>query len=151
MKKIIIRLLSALTKEIKIGFKRLAVICIIGLIGFSNYGYGSVNGEDRDGWTPLFYSVINGNYEASKSLIYDGADVNARDNTGATAFHYAAFLGKSKIAKLLIDSGSNFKSLDNDKWTPWHYATVRNKIKSILSIIKRKAPGTLEGKKVCQP
>ncbi len=73
MQKIIIRLFSALTKEIKISLiggvlaagaiQRLAMIGIIGLIGFSNYSYGAgadVNIKDNSGATPLHFNVING-------------------------------------------------------------------------------------------
>ncbi len=125
MQKIIIRLFSALTKEIKIGFKRLAVIGVIGLIGFSNYGYGAgadVNTRDNSGSTPLIAAVINGHYDVAKVLIEYKADVNIPNNKGATALHYASFLGYSNIAKLLIDAGADVNAKDNDGWTPLKYA-----------------------------
>ena len=49
----------------------------------------------------------DGNIEAVKQHLADGADVNAKLDRGYTALHYAAHEGHKEIAQLLIAAGAD--------------------------------------------
>ena len=48
-----------------------------------------------------------GNIEAVKKALADGANVNAKDEDGETSLHRAAWSGLKEIAELLISNGSD--------------------------------------------
>ena len=55
-----------------------------------------------------------GNVEAVKQAIADGADVNAKGDIGRTPLHWAANEGHKEIAELLISEGADVNAMDND-------------------------------------
>ena len=61
-----------------------------------------------------------GNIEAVKQAIDDGADVNAKTDDGGTPLHYAADGGHMEVAELLIAKGADVNA--DDEWTPLHFA-----------------------------
>ena len=77
-----------------------------------------VDDLDRDGRTPLFYSVRDGELDISSHLINAGADVNARDENLDTPLHFAARENQVGSAKLLLESGANVNALDSHGNTP---------------------------------
>ena len=56
--------------------------------------------------TLLMEATQQGDVEAVRSLLEDGADPNAAQGDGLTALHLAAQAGKLDIAKLLIGAGA---------------------------------------------
>jgi cytohesin len=68
-----------------------------------------------------------GNIEADKQHLADGADVNAKNRSGATAMHStplceAAGGGHKEVAELLIERGADVNAKNNLGGTPLHNA-----------------------------
>ena len=63
-----------------------------------------------------------GNVEAVKQAIADGADVNAKGDIGQTPLHWAANEGHKKIAELLISEGADVNAKGIVGETPLHAA-----------------------------
>ena len=86
---------------------------------------------DRTGSPPIREAILeisihiaahDGDIEAIKQHIADGADVDAKLDRGYTALHYAAHEGHKEIAQLLIAAGADVNAKDDDGRTPLHYA-----------------------------
>ncbi|MBC8244510.1 MAG: ankyrin repeat domain-containing protein [Verrucomicrobia bacterium] len=73
----------------------------------------------------IWEAAMNGNIEAVKKAIADGADVNVKDKLGGASLHYAANNGRKEIVELLIAEGADVNARDNYKWTPLHDAALR--------------------------
>src|SRR5207247_3810377 len=55
-------------------------------------------------------AAMNGNREAVRALLRDGADVNTALGDGMTALHYAATRHDVELAKMLLYAGANVKA-----------------------------------------
>jgi len=64
----------------------------------------------------------NGNIEAVKKHLVDGADVNAKSSGGRTPLLGAAHRGHKEIVELLIAKGADVNAKDNNGGTPLHWA-----------------------------
>ena len=56
----------------------------------------------------LRFAATEGNIEAAKQAIDDGADVNAKNKYERTPLHYAAIKGRKEIAALLRKHGARY-------------------------------------------
>ncbi len=63
--------------------------------------------------TPLHVAARQGNIEAVRSLIAQGADVNARDETGETPLYDAACDAPLGVMQVLIANGADVNAKDN--------------------------------------
>ena len=72
---------------------------------------------------PIHLAARNGDIEAVKQHLADGADVNAKDKYGRTPLTHAAQFGRKEVAELLIANGADVNVKRNDGWTPLHTAT----------------------------
>ena len=71
-------------------------------------------------------AAYDGNIEAVKQHLADGADVNAKDDKfGRTPLHNAAWGGHKEIVELLIAKGADVNKDDDDESTPLHYAALK--------------------------
>src|SRR4051812_3258901 len=55
-------------------------------------------------------AAMNGNREAVKTLLKEGADVNTTQADGMTALHWAAQKGDVELAKMLLYASANLKA-----------------------------------------
>lgn len=62
----------------------------------------NVNVFDREGFTPLHKSVLDGNLELVKLLVKVGADVRLASRDGWSALHIASFAGHFAILSYLM-------------------------------------------------
>ena len=65
-----------------------------------------INSTDEEGNTVLMYAVQEGNVEAVKTLLSNGADHSVQNNYGETALYWSASDGNFEILKLLIEAGA---------------------------------------------
>ena len=66
----------------------------------------------------------DGNIEAVKQHLAEGADVNAKGEKGETPLHGAAFTGRMEVVELLIENGADVNAKDEDGGTPLLYVTL---------------------------
>ena len=72
----------------------------------------------------LHKAALDGNIEAVKQAIADGADVNAKDDLlGETPLRHAAVKDHKEIAELLIAEGADVNAKVNGGRTPLDFAT----------------------------
>ena len=73
---------------------------------------------------PLVSAVRDGDVEAVRLLVGQGADANAAEGDGLSALHWAARRGEPEIAKILLDSGATADAKTrNGAYTPLHEAS----------------------------
>jgi len=91
---------------------------------------------DRTGSSPILEAILNisihfaahdGDIEAIKQHIADGADVNAKNDSGYTPLHWTAQNGHKEAVELLIAEGADVNAKDNDGNTPLDATSVFNK------------------------
>ena len=70
----------------------------------------------------IYKAAYEGNIEAVKQHIADGADVNEKDDSEWTPLHYAASYGRKEIANLLIAKCANVNAKNRIGLTPLHDA-----------------------------
>ncbi|WP_342263418.1 ankyrin repeat domain-containing protein [Spiroplasma endosymbiont of Clivina fossor] len=62
--------------------------------------------KNRNGDSPLFYAVRNGNkITVIELLLASGADVNIQNGIGESPLHYAVLQENIAVVKLLLDWG----------------------------------------------
>ena len=67
----------------------------------------------------LLQSIIDGNVEAVKQHLADGADVNVKNEArGLTPLHFATQNGQKEIVELLIADGADVNAKMNNGMTP---------------------------------
>ncbi|CAC5356886.1 ANKS1 [Mytilus coruscus] len=71
---------------------------------FTSFLKGSVNINcvDREGYTPLHLTTLNGHKSAVECLLNLDASVSSKDNSGCTPLHLAAWKGYDEICKLFL-------------------------------------------------
>ena len=69
--------------------------------------------------TSIHKAAYDGNIEAVKQAIDDGADLNAKDNVNITPLHWAANGGHKEIVELLITNGANVNAR-TPRIVGWH-------------------------------
>jgi ankyrin repeat protein len=82
--------------------------------------------ELAGGWfTPLMFSVREGDMEISRTLIAAGADLNAIAGDGKDPLGLAVFNGQYELASYLIDNKANVNHADAERFTPLFWAVDR--------------------------
>ena len=83
----------------------------------------TIRSNDQD--APLLVSAVrDGDVEAVRSLLRQGADANAAEGDGLSTLHWAARSGEPEIAKILLDAGATVDARTrNGAYTPVHEAS----------------------------
>ena len=82
----------------------------------------------------IWEAAKQGNLEAVKQHLADGADVNSKNKSGYTPLHFAAYKGHKEIVELLIAEGADVNAKDDMGRTPFHIAIYgrQNEIVELL-------------------
>jgi uncharacterized protein len=81
-------------------------ICAMVALGLSQATHASPVG----GGAAFVEAAMNGNRDAVRALLKDGADVNTTQADGMTALHWAAQKGDVELAKMLVYASANLKA-----------------------------------------
>jgi len=81
-------------------------ICAMIALGLSALTHAAATG----GAAAFVDAAMNGNREAVRALLKDGADVNTTQADGMTALHWAAQKGDVELAKMLLYASANLKA-----------------------------------------
>ena len=83
----------------------------------------------------LRIASIDGNIEAAKQAVANGADLNAKGKVEYSPLNIAAYWGRKEIVELLIAEGADVNAKTNwDGRTPLHFA-VENGHKEITELL----------------
>lgn len=80
-------------------------LCAMVALGFSALTHAAPAGA-----AAFVDAAMNGNREAVRALLKDGADVNTTQADGMTALHWAAQKGDVELAKILLYASANLKA-----------------------------------------
>ncbi|SVB31681.1 uncharacterized protein METZ01_LOCUS184535, partial [marine metagenome] len=69
----------------------------------------------------IIQTAEDGDIEAVKQRLAEGADVNVINNFGETALHKASAEGHGEIVELLVANGADVNVKDRNGWTPLHH------------------------------
>eukprot|EP00794_Sanderia_malayensis_P000575 gene575-1234_t len=93
---------------------------------------GLVNSTDKDYRTPLHYAALEGNIEALKILLENGAKPDFGDHEEKTPLHHAAEKGKPKCVEILCKTPHvDLNSSDENGRMPIHLAAMKGNIRVI--------------------
>ena len=82
----------------------------------------------------LLKAAKEGNIEAVKQHLADGAEVNAKNKFSSTPLHSAAWLGHREIVGLLIHNGADVNAKADNGITPLHHAAYSGR-KEIVELL----------------
>jgi ankyrin repeat protein len=92
-----------------------------------------INSQLKDGRTPIYVSVCNGNYEAVKYLVEKGADTEIKEyENGNTPLMAAITLGYTDIIVYLVSKKANIHATNNNGDTPILFAALLGNTKLIM-------------------
>ena len=85
--------------------------------------------------SPVADFATEGDRDAVRTLLQQGADVNAAQGDGMTALHWAAELGNAEMAEMLIFAGANVEAQTRvGHYTPLHVA-CRNASAAVAEVL----------------
>jgi ankyrin repeat protein len=88
--------------------KTLIAACCFGVV--TALPFSQLTHAAPAGGASFVEAAMNGNREAVKALLKDGADVNTTQADGMTALHWAAQKGDVELAKVLLYASANLKA-----------------------------------------
>lgn len=98
-----------------------------------------VNSRDLNGRTPMYVSLINGQFEALDLLLKRGGDINIPDEDGNTMLHVASVDQDKDVIEYLIEGGSDTESKNKNGSTPLHLASLKNAFLSVDILLENGA------------
>lgn len=100
----------------------------------------SINDPNQDGFTPLYYAILDGNDDVAKVLLDAGADPNDKESTaGATPLHFAVEKDNATIINHLLAKGADIEAIDEDEDTPLMRAAKEYKLNAAEALLKKGA------------
>ncbi|MGA8146667.1 MAG: ankyrin repeat domain-containing protein [Gallionellaceae bacterium] len=101
----------------------------------ANPTLGPTCGNDGAGATPLYVASFNGNNEAVKCLLKNGAPVNANLEDGSTMMHAAAAKGNQETVRLFFHIEVPLDLPRNDGNTPLHIACIVGNLDAATALL----------------
>lgn len=82
-------------------------------------------------------AAMNGDRDAVRTLLKEGADVNAVQGDGVTALHWAAMKGDPELAQMLLVAGANVRAMTRfGGYTPLHVAAEYGSGRVIQALVQ---------------
>ncbi len=93
--------------------------------------------------SPVADAAMNGDVDAVRTLLKDGADVNLAQGDGMTALHWAAETGDVEMVGMLLYAGANINGVTRlGDYTPLHLASKAGKEQVVSQLLEAGAdPG----------
>ena len=87
--------------------------------------------------SPVADAAMNGDIEAVRALLTEGADVNAPQGDGMTALHWAAEAGDVEMLGMLLYAGANVRGVTRlGDYTPLHLASKAGKERVVAQLLE---------------
>jgi hypothetical protein len=99
----------------------------------------NVNLENQKADRALIDAAQNGNVEAARQAIADGADVDTLDKRGRAPIQNALHSNNIEAVKLLIDNGANLNAKAPNSWTPLYEAVLIGHMETVKLLIENGA------------
>lgn len=88
----------------------------------------------------LHEAVANGDVEAARRLLDQGADIESRDpGSGASPLHYAVMKGRMPMIDLLLSRGADVNSRTRNGTTPLHTAALYARLEIAERLLEQRA------------
>jgi ankyrin repeat protein len=98
----------------------------------------SVDGQDNNGDTPLFFAIKNYKNNYTQVLLNQGSDVNLVNNSGISALQYAVYQ-KSADMNTLVQYCNNPNAQGINGWTALHFAVREGNIDAVNLLLQANA------------
>lgn len=108
---------------------------------------GSINQQDKVGFTLLHHAVVRNRVDIMKFLIKNGASLNIQDKTGNSPLFNAVYNGNLGICKLLLEQGASVNLQESKGYSPAHSAAEKGRIDILNLLIEKGADVELVNKK----
>ena len=87
--------------------------------------------------SPVADAAMDGDIEAVRALLTEGADVNAPQGDGMTALHWAAEAGDVEMVEMLLYAGANLQGVTRlGAYTPLHLASKAGKDRVVARLLE---------------
>lgn len=96
----------------------------------------NVNATDRNGGTPLFYSVASAQADSFRLLLEAGSSYGWEDDSGNTVMHVAAMEGRCDMLEEMGGFSGLAEAADHWGRTPIWYAALRGDFRCYLALKK---------------
>jgi hypothetical protein len=88
----------------------------------------------------LHEAVVNGDIDAVRRLLEQGADIEAKDpGSGASPLHYAVMKGRMQVIDLLLSRNADVNSRTRNGTTPLHTAALYARLEVAERLIELRA------------
>jgi ankyrin repeat protein len=95
-----------------------------------------VNHQNVNGYSPLHWTCIKGDYKTTAALISNCADLNQQDLVGFSPIAWAAASGHQNIVQLLIEAGADVHSTSSCESTPLCWASACGHEEIVLMLLE---------------
>jgi ankyrin repeat protein len=99
------------------------------------YGLGNINGQDREGWSPLHWASANNNFPIAQLLLNNGCKIDIKEKDGVTSLYIASGRGHNNIVKLLLDKGAEINMQNDYGVFPLYQAAREGHLETVKLLI----------------